>query len=110
MAEPPNWQEIPDFVDKIDAFSNFIIGKGDEEEEANDSQRIKETEIDAIGDESFLIQENEDDDDENNALVEDGVSKKTKKLNRLSVAELKSMVEKPEVVEVGIIRLDYTME
>lgn len=41
--------------------------------------------------------------DDEDKLKEGGVSKKKlRKLNRLSVAELKQLVKKPEVVEVGI--------
>jgi len=96
-VETPNFSNNPEYEQFKDVFNHFL-NQG-EEEEKNEENKEKEEEKEKDDDKSSSDSENSD--SENDEPKENVIGKKKlKKLNRLTVAELKQMVNKPEVVEV----------
>lgn len=106
--EPPNWEDIPGFGDKTESFSNFLIGYNNKQEDEEEKDlSLTEQNRDSGQQLANGASEAKNNEYDKNAEAEEGKealsAKKAKRLNRMSITQLKSMVEKPEVVEVSIM-------
>ena len=93
--ETPDFEK-PEYEQFKNVFNHFISKEEDEEgnEEDNEKEEEKEKNEDKSSD------SDSDDDEPKEPVIG---KKKLKKMNRLTVAELKQLVSKPEVVEVKLI-------
>lgn len=100
MVEPPRWEDVPGFSASAESFSEFLIdfvNNKPKEVDGEDGQGDRADEG-ALTKGDSEMKNGEVDENDNREYIS---SKKVRKLNRLSVAELKNLVEKPEVVDVG---------